>query len=190
MREEELKAQWRQAEVDCPPMNIAQLREKAASFQKRARNGDLVEYITGAVVVAAFALLIWILPGAGGKLGSVTMLFATLYVMYQLRLHGAARRVPPESTAAPLLAFYRTELMRRVYVLKNTWRLFVLPIMLGMIAFTAGVLQQRSARNSLPLLILVAVWFAIGAAISMYNRSQSQRLQGEIDQLNCLERAP
>ena len=187
MREEDLKKHWQQTETEHPQMSIGQLQDKAATFHRRARTGDLIEYVACAVVVLGFGFLLWTFPSLLSKLGSLTMILVTLFVAYQLRKHGAARMLSPESAAGSLLDFHRKELVRRRNLLKNSWRLLVGPLMLGLLVFTAGMAPDRPPYDRLPLLILFAAVIAMGVAISLYNRWQARGLQRDIDALNSLD---
>jgi hypothetical protein len=188
MHEEDLKAYWQQRDVERPRMSIEQLRDRAVTFQKYVRTRDLIEYVACAVVVVGSGFYLWAFPGFLLKLGSLAMIAATLFVAYQLRKHGAARALSPESPAASLLEFHRKELVRRRDLLKNSWRLFVGPLMLGMLVFLAGLAPQRP-EGKLPLFIFGAAVIAMGVAISLYNRWQADRLQRDIDNLNSLSSA-
>jgi hypothetical protein len=188
MREEDIKASWQQRDVERPQMSIEQLRDRAATFQRYVRTRDLIEYVACAVVAVGSGFYLWIFPGFLLKLGSLAMIAATLFVAYQLRKHGAARASSQESPAASLLEFHRKELIRRRDLLKNSWRLFVAPLMLGMLVFLGGLMRQRP-EGKLPLSIFGAAVIAMGVAISLYNRWQAGRLQREIDELNSLDSA-
>ncbi|HUX72635.1 MAG TPA: hypothetical protein VMV25_01920 [Steroidobacteraceae bacterium] len=167
-------------------MSMSQLQDKAAAFQLRARRADLTEYLACAAVMLAFGFHFWAYPGFLSKLGSLTMILATLFVAYQLRKHGAARMLPPGSAAVSLLEFHRRELVRRKDLLYNSWRLFVAPLMLGLLVFTVGMTADRPAHDKLPLLILGAAVIAMGVAIGLYNRWQAGELQRDVDELNSL----
>lgn len=188
MREEDIKTHWRHDEEQ-PQMSIAQLRGKAEAFQKRAHRGDLIEYVACAAVVLGFGFYVWAFPGLRMKFASFTMIVATLFVAYQLRRHAAARAPSPESAGASLLEFHRRELVRRRNLLKDSWLLFVAPLMAGMLVFLVCLVPDRPYAR-LPLLIFCGAVLAMGVAISLHNRWQAARLQGQIDELDTLERAP
>jgi hypothetical protein len=185
MREEDIKAHWLHDE-EHTPMSIAQVRGNAEAFQKRARRGDMIEYVACAAVVLASAFYTWAFPGIRMKLASFTMIAATLFVAYQLRRHAAARALSPDSTATSLLEFHRKELIRRRNLLRDSWRLFVAPLLAGMFVFVACLASDRPGAR-VPLFILCGAVVAMGVAISLHNRWQAGRLQRQIDELDTLD---
>jgi hypothetical protein len=185
MNENQIKAYWQQRDEDQPRISLAQVRENAATFHRRARMGDLIEYIACAVVVAVSGFYAWAFPGVRMKLASLAMIAATLFVAYQLRRH-AVRTLPPDSAAVPLLEFHRRELIRRKTLLRDSWWLFVAPLMAAMLVFLACLAPDRP-EGGLPLLIFGGAVASMGGAISLYNRWQARRLQRQIDQLDALD---
>jgi membrane protein implicated in regulation of membrane protease activity len=188
MREEDIKAHWQQRDEEPPQMRIAQLRINSDAFQKRARRGDLIEYVACAAVIVGFGFYVWAFPSVPMKFASVTMIVVTLFVAYQLRRHAAARALSPDSTAASLLEFHRRELVRRRNLLRDSWWLFVAPLMVGMLVFLACLAPDRPEAR-LPVFIFSGVVIAMGVAISLYNRWQARRLQRQIDELDSLDPA-
>ena len=188
MREEDLKALWKQEE-EHSPMSIAQIRHDSEAFQKRARKGDLIEYFACAAVVLCSSIYAWVLPSFRMKLASLTMIVATLFVAYQLRRHGAARALSPDSAGASILEFHRRELVRRRNLLRDSWWLFVAPLMVAMLVFL-GCLARDRPEARLPLLVFCGAVFAMGVAIGLYNRWQARRLQRQIDELDSLSVPP
>ena len=188
MREEDIKTHWRKDEEHLQ-VSIAQLRGKAETFQKRARRGDLIEYVACSAVVLGSGFYVWAFPSLRMKVASFTMIMATLFVAYQLRRHAAARAPSSESAGASLLQFHRRELVRRRNLLRDSWLLFVAPLMGGMLVFLASLVPDRPYAR-LPLLIFCGAVFAMGVAISLHNRWQAARLQRQIDELDSLEGAP
>jgi hypothetical protein len=182
MREEDIKARWQQDE-EHSQMSIAQVRGNAEAFQRRARRGDLIEYVASAAVVVGFGFYVWAFPSLRMKLASLTMIAATLFVAYQLRRHAAARALSPDSSAASLLEFHRRELVRRRNLLRGSWRLFVAPLMVGMLVFLACLAPDRPEAR-LPLFIFCGAVIAMGGVISLHNRLQAARLQRQIDELD------
>jgi hypothetical protein len=185
MNESQIRAYWQQRDEDQPRIHLAQVRETAEVFHKRARMGDLIEYIACAVVVTASCFYALAFPGLRMKLASLTMAAATLFVAYQLR-RNASRTLPPDSTAVPLLEFHRRELTRRMALLRDSWRLFVAPLMAAMLVFLACLAPDRPEAG-LPLLVFAGAVASMGAAISLCNRWQARRLQRQIDQLDAFD---
>lgn len=180
MREEDLKAAWQQADVERPQPTVAQVRQAAATFQRRARLGDLIEYGACAVVSLGYGLYIWLFPSLRMKLASLAVVLATGFVAYQLRSHAAARLAPPDTAALSLLAFHRRELLRRRDLLKDSWKLFVAPLMAGMLVFVACLASERPSA-SLPLFVLFGAVLVMAVAISLYNIRQAGRVQRLVD---------
>ena len=186
MRDDHIKASWQQSDQNQPRMTVAQVRQSTEAFQKRARGGDLIEYIACAVVVIMCGFYVWTFPSLRMKFASLGMMSATLFVAYQLRRHGARGTWSPEITGGPLLEFHRRELTRRRNLLRDSWRLFVAPLLAAMLVFLVCLEPDRPYAR-LPLVILIGAVAFIGIAISFYNRWQARRLQRQIDELDSLD---
>ena len=81
MREEDLKAFWKQQNTEPLQMTAEQIRLTATAFQRTVWRGNLAEYIACAVVILGFSTYIWIFPNRMMKLGSLMEVLATLFVV-------------------------------------------------------------------------------------------------------------
>lgn len=183
MRDEDLRKVWQHSEKEHVQMSLDQLQDRAADFQRRARTGDVAEFFGCAMVVLSFASFLWNAPDLPAKLGGVVMILVTLFVAYQLRRHRAARMSAPDGAALPLLEFHRNELVRRRNLLQDSWKLFVGPLVFGLVVF-AACLGTQGPSDKLPLWILCGIVVVMGVVISLYNRRQAGNLQRDIDELN------
>lgn len=186
MREDDVKAVWKQQNTEPVQMTAEQIRLKATTFQRAVWRRNLVEYIACAIVVVVFSAYIWIFPNRLMKLGSLIEVLAALFVVYRLRTRGGARRLPPADAGLSLLTFHIKELSRQRDFVRTAWCWYVGPFMAGLLVFVWGMLQVIRPEARGVLFGFAAIALAFGVFISFANIWKARELQRQIDTLTSL----
>ena len=142
----DVKTIWQNQQTQGTTVTLEDIRNRAAKFQKRIRNRNLREYIASVVVIAAFGFVAWHMQGWLIRLGGVTIIAATLFVMWQIHRRGRADAVPDDATAGALLAFHRAQLVRQRDAVRSVWLWYLLPFVPGMTLLSLG----RYFQNHVP----------------------------------------
>jgi hypothetical protein len=187
MREQDLKAFWKQQNTESVQMTAEQIRLKATAFQRSVWRRNLLEYFACAVVIFAFSAYIWIFPNRLMKLGSLIEVVAALFVAYRLRTRGSARKLTPADAGLSLRTFHIKELSRQRDFARTAWCWYVAPLMAGMLVFVWGMEQMVRPEARGVLVVLGAVMLALAVLISLANIWKARDLQREIDTLISLE---
>ena len=172
-------------------MSLNEIRGKTQEFQNTVRGRNRREYAAALVVAAVFGFYIWFFPDGFRRAGSGLVIVGTLYLVYQLRRRGSARKAPPDVDLAAYLRFYRTELERQRDLHHGIWSWYLAPLIPGLIVFglgsvfvnpdhlrNAGVAAAVSATSA--VLVFVLIW--------KLNKRKARQLQREIDALNSVEK--
>ncbi|MEI9997181.1 MAG: hypothetical protein WDM91_21475 [Rhizomicrobium sp.] len=189
---QDAKTLWQNQETESTTVTLDDIRKRAGQFQRRVRNRNRREYIASAVVIAAFGVLAWQMPGWMMKLGSVLIVTATLFVVWQLHRRGRAQTVP-DGAAAGLLAFHREELVRQREMLRTVWLWYLAPFVPGMaLILLARYFQLHTPGRSLAVDHLIIVFGAMIMAlvfviILLLNLWVAARLQNRIHELDRLK---
>jgi H+/Cl- antiporter ClcA len=186
MREEDLKAFWKQQNAEPIQMTTEQIQLRAASFQRAVRRRNLAEYIACAIVILAFSAYIWIFPNRLMMLGSLMEILATLFVAYRLRTQGRSRGLPSADVGSSFLTFHIGELSRQRDFVRSAWYWYVVPLMAGLLVFVWGMVRMVPPEARGVLLGFGVVVVALGVLIGFANISKARDLQREIDTLVSL----
>jgi uncharacterized membrane protein YbjE (DUF340 family) len=179
-----IKQHWQQTQLESTPMNVGQLQLKATQFQRQARTGDRVEYFGCALVAFSFGSFLWAFPDPLLRLGSLTMISATLFAGFQLRKHKAASLPPVADIASSLLEFHRMQLVRRRQLLEGSCRVVIGPLLLGLLVFTACLAARDRSHQAAPF-VLCGITVVLGVVLAIYNRWRAKQLQLDIDALDA-----
>ncbi|MBA4011260.1 MAG: hypothetical protein C0481_05280 [Phenylobacterium sp.] len=186
--DQDLKALWRNQQMETGPMSIEQIHARA--FQSRIQVRNLVEYAASVLVLALFGFYAVYFPHPMMKLGAVMIMAGTAVMAWQLHRRASARILPPEAAAGASLAFHRAELVRQRDALRSAFWWYIAPFAPGMMVFVAGMAQARAGASLGHLAPLAALICAYLAAWFLMNRRAAKRLQAEIDDIDALMDAP
>ena len=191
MDERTVKTLWRSQESNMSVMTLASVHARAEQFQKKTRRAFVIECITTAFVVVVFGIYSWIFPGWMMKTGSLLCLLAILFALWQVRRRITARQVQA-APARELIAFHRSELVRRRDALKSAWLWYLAPILPGTVLMLMGrwfqfhVPGRSLAQDHAMILSGGAIAALIFAAIWLRQFIRARQLQREIDALDAL----
>ncbi len=182
--DQDLKALWRNQQMETGPMSIEQIHARA--FQSRIQFRNLVEYVASALVVAIFGFYAVFFPHPVMKLGAVMTMVGTAVMAWQLHRRASSRILPPGAAAGASLTFHRAELVRQREALRSAFWWYIAPFAPGMTVFVAGMALAHPGASLgylAPLAVLIAAYLA---AWFLLNRGAAKRLQAEIDDLDAL----
>jgi hypothetical protein len=164
---------------------LEQLHAQADKLHRTVQRRNLREYIAAAIVIAAFGLYVFILPGVLMKTGSLLVIAATLFVVWQLVRRATAEPPPLHATLAELAAFHRCELVRQRDALKSVAVWYMAPFVPGMTLFIAGfAFAAPLGRLAVPVAgMMAAICAAVFGGVWRLNVWAARRLQKRIDAL-------
>jgi hypothetical protein len=182
----DIKQLWSSQPTEGFVMSLEESRARSTKLQRMIRIRNLREYIAGAFVIPIFVLYIVVLPGMLTKLGSLMIILATLFVLWQLHRRGSGNAAPIGETALIHMAHYREELVRQRDALRSVGAWYLAPFVPGFSVFLIGIaLQAPSLQRALPFLLVVAGLGAVSfVGVWILNRWGASRLQKQIDALS------
>ena len=180
--DDEVTRLW-QAQTDGEPMMLNDIRARAATFERRIRWRNLVEYGAAVVVVAGYARILWNGPNILARVGATLILFAVVYVVYQLRAHGTVSVMPEHLALSTCLDFHRAQLLRQRDPLRSTWTWYLLPFAPGLLVLLVGLALEgpdRVPRVAMSAIACVLVFLGVG----WFNARSARKLDREIEVLD------
>jgi hypothetical protein len=178
---------WQSQATEYTPMTLAQIHQKARTFQARVRRRNIIEYVACVVVIAGFmpALLhrgSWMM-----QVGAAWIMAATVFIAWQLHRRASGRAVPDGGQA--VVDFHRRELIRQRDAVRSVGFWYLAPFAPGMALLLAGRwFQSHATHRSLALDHLIIALVGIIAAlvfvvIWLLNQRGADRLQRQIEEL-------
>ena len=167
-------------------MSLTDIRARSSKLQSIVRRRNVVEYAAGALVIAVFGIVAFVMPGVLAKIGCGLIAAGTAYVMWRLHVLARAATRDEMSAAESLSQFYRHELARQRDALSSIWRWYLGPLIPGLVVFWLAMIVNIPVRpaawvaGALGLAITAGVFTAIAAA----NKRAARSLQAEIDALD------
>jgi hypothetical protein len=168
-------------------MTLAEIYQRARTFETKVRRRNAREYIACAIVILAFLPVLFHRASWMMQAGGALTIAATVIVAWQLHRRGAARRLPEGDET--LVAFHREELMRQRDALRSIGRWYLAPFIPGMILLLMGRWFQSHAPHRpvgldhLIILLCSAIVALVFLVIWLLNQRGADRLQRRIDQL-------
>ncbi|CAN7570093.1 hypothetical protein LJR289_004051 [Pseudoduganella sp. LjRoot289] len=186
MNDDDLKQLWRMQPASSAPLPEEVLRKRASKFQRRVALRNLIEVLAAVLAVAGFSRYLWLYPQPLIRLGSVLIILAAAFVVYQLYRRASSRPLPGAESALPCRDFHRAELVRQRDALRSVWLWYIGPFLPGMAVFRWGVETQLDAsapfaRGWQANLLIAGVLLAI-AILNLY---AARKMQRQIDRLDA-----
>lgn len=168
-------------------MSPADLQTRASKLQSIVRRRNAVEYAAGALVIAVFGTVAFVMPGVLSKIACGLIAAGTAYVMWRLHVLARAASRDEMSAAESLSHFYRHELARQRDALASIWRWYLGPLVPGLVVFWVATVVNVPVRPA--AWIMAAAGLAVSAAafvgIAAANKRAAKKLQAEIDALDA-----
>ena len=167
-------------------MPLDELRRRVGDVEKHARRRDRGLYACAAIIIPAWAAVMWWLPDL--RVTAAVSMAAACWIAGQAYKRSAARSVSAALASAPGVDFYRASLERErdVYQALPVW--FVPPVVLSSTAIVVGFLTTTRFPHG-PALFGFLAWFACGTGAALVfgirnSRREVRRYQALIDALN------
>lgn len=175
---------WQGQEVEIVTLTVAEVRRRAARFERRIHWRNVREYAAGALVVAFWTVQLW--RAHGWRLTpAVLTILGTIYVMLQLHRRASARSLPADVGIRGSIEFHRVELERQRDALHSVWHWYLLPFVPG---FAAVLVETGIDRGINTWLIGVGVVFVLlFVGIWALNERAARRLDRKIQELKAME---
>jgi len=182
---------WRNQAQEKFEVNMQQfLNRRAQELSSKTRS----EIITSLVAVCSFlAVIVWRFsfptePGEQMLIGLIVAWILVSLYMFRDRIRVLVRP-PTDAAAATGLDYYRHELERRRDHLGNAWlwhgpMLLACLVLLWTIAGKAWP-SPHLLKNTLPFVIFLGVWIALGIYL---RRRQRKEIQREIEEVELLRK--
>ena len=167
-------------------MPLDEIRVRVGEVEKHARRRDRGLYACAAIIIPAWAAVMWWLPDL--RVTAAVSMAAACWIAGQAYKRSAARSMSAALASAPGVDFYRASLERErdVYQALPVW--FVPPVVLSSTAIVVGFLTTTRFPQG-PALFGFLAWFACGTGAALVfvirnSRREVRRYQALIDALN------
>lgn len=179
---------WTAQETDARPPSPVELVGRAAAFRRRLWRRDLIEYVAGALVTAAFGWIAFTAPDWGMRIACAVLIAGVCLVMRNLW-----RRRPaddPAAIAADSFTHYRASLVAQRDALASVGRWYIGPFVPGVMLFIAATVRAQAEATSLAVALVsggigTAIVGAIFAMILWLNRRAARAIGSEIITLDA-----
>lgn len=162
-------------------MTIAEVHEKATTFQRRVRVRNWIEYVAAVFVVSSFGRYAFTMPDLLGRLGAALVVAGVLVIVWQLHRRGSARPVPDASAGSA--ALHRAELVRQREALKSVPLWYLAPMTPGLVLMLlAKPLSGQTSWGEAS--IAFAICGAVFGFVWWLNGQGARRIQAAIDELD------
>jgi len=141
----DLQRLWRDQPGGEVQMSVQEIRVRAEKLERRVGRRNLREYAGAAVNILVFGVWAWFAKTAAVALGSSLVVFASLWIVYYLHRHGAARRPAGEPGAMSCLEFHRSEIVRQRDLYRSVWW-YGLPLVPGVLLIAVAPALERPER--------------------------------------------
>jgi hypothetical protein len=189
---DDIKALWRDQEPTSMPIQLAEIRDRTTTFERRIRRRNRREYAGVAAVILGFGGYVWLLPGWMTRLGSGLVIVGALFVAWRLYRRGSPGTAPADAQGRTSIAFLRGELIRQRDLLKTVWRWYLGPLVPGMALMMLGDwLRLQGAGRALAearfnLIVTIVGGAVVFLTIGFLNAWAAAKLQRQIDGLDAL----
>lgn len=176
-----LRGLWQQGDTRLSALPLAEIKARAATFDRAIGRRNRREYIATLFVTLIFGLYALILPEPLLKAGSLLVIAGGFVMAWQLSRRTS--RPDPDAEAADIRAHYRARLVIEERMLASVGLWYLGPLVPGLVVFMAGLagasgfgsLLGFAAFAAIPALIFIGIWLLNRRAAAML-REQIERL--------------
>lgn len=181
INDERLHDAWRADAAELAVLPVAEIKARAASFDKVIARRNRREYVAGGIAAIVFAAYLFILPGWMLKLGSALIIAGVIFILWQLSRRSS--QPDPQAATADIRSFYRRRLETEAAMLDGIGRWYLAPLLPGMGLFMAGQAWTTRGGGWIAFLVSVGLVVLIFAVIWRINRRAAAVLRDQIDRL-------
>ena len=175
-------------------MSIDDVRRRARTLDLNVRRQDVIMAISVVVNTAAFAAVMWYLPGLRIVAAIVVATVIVIATQY-LRRRPSRRAIDAVTTSAAdaCTHFYRTALLRKRDMARQLWIWFMPPAILGQVALIVGFVVALPGVPRRIVLLAVPFWILLDVVLFTFGwrnaRREAARMEGELAALDAMTRA-
>jgi hypothetical protein len=168
--------------------------KKIAAFDRTVRIRNRIEISAALLVAAFFAYALWVQRNGLERLGSGIIVAGALWIVYYIRRHGTSPSEPfPDQAAAAYQRALVLKYEHQIQLLRNAKFWYLLPMYVGLLISSAGLLREHAAAGALtwgdivnPLiytLVFTGIWWLNEIyAVRKLQRFRMQLIAGMEDQ--------
>ena len=175
------KSLWQEQAVTVAAFTPEDLRARLVRQRRTLRLRNLVEYVAGAVVMAAFGVIAAIWDDVLVRAAAGLIMLGVVVSLWQLHRRASAAPVPAEGD---LLAFHRQQLARQLAALRSVWLWYLGPLVPGMTLFVFARFRDLPPGQVWPPVLGTAWMVACFGAIWLINHLAARRLARQIEDLD------
>lgn len=178
-----LRGLWRQGDATLAALPLAEIKARAATFDRAIGRRNRREYAATLFVAVIFGLYALILPGWLLKAGSLLVIAGGFVMAWQLSRRTS--RPDPDAEAADIRAHYRTRLVTEERMLASVGLWYLGPLVPGFAVFMAGLAAAGGFASALGFAAFAAIPALIFIGIWLLNRRAAAMLRGRIERLDA-----
>jgi hypothetical protein len=178
-----LRGLWRQGDATLAALPLAEIKARAATFDRAIGRRNRREYAATLFVAVIFGLYALILPGWLLKAGSLLVIAGGFVMAWQLSRRTS--RPDPDAEAADIRAHYRTRLVTEERMLASVGLWYLGPLVPGFAVFMAGLAAAGGFGSALGFAAFAAIPALIFIGIWLLNRRAAAMLRGRIERLDA-----
>lgn len=178
-----LRGLWRQGDATLAALPLAEIKARAATFDRAIGRRNRREYAATLFVAVIFGLYALILPGWLLKAGSLLVIAGGLIMAWQLSRRTS--RPDPDAEAADIRAHYRARLVTEERMLASVGLWYLGPFVPGFAVFMAGLAATGGFSSALGFAAFAAIPALIFLGIWLLNRRAAAMLRGQIERLDA-----
>lgn len=178
---------WQSQAQEHEPMSLAEIHQKARTFQTKIRWRNGREYIASILVILGFSPVLLHRDSWMMQLGAALVIAATVFAAWWMHRRASAKAVPEFGES--IRDFHRQELIRQRDALRSVGLWGLAPIAPGMILIMLGrwfqshVASRPIAEDHLRILLASGLVALMCGGFWWLNQRGADRLQKQIDQL-------
>lgn len=168
-------------------VSAAEMRARAAAFDRRIRHRNRTEYIAAGVTIVMFG---WYATFPEPRtplwpIANIVMAVGMLVAMWNLHRISRATPAPDAASVTSLIEHHRADLVRHQQSARSVWLWYIMPVVPGtLLWFTAQAIGRKSDALLLPFAGVFAATIAVFIAVIVLNLRGAARLQRMIDELD------
>src|SRR5271165_303460 len=136
---------WQSQATEHTPMTLAQVHQKARTFQAKVRLRNIIEYIGCVLAIAGYTPALFHRGSWMVHVGAVLIMAAVAFIAWQLHRRASSKAVPEVGDA--VADFHRRELIRQRDAVRSVAVWYLAPVVPGMVLFLAGLWLQSHAPH-------------------------------------------